>query len=73
MMRRTTRPKEVTSYVYGTDEYGRCAVTVSPQQEFEIIGVDELTAVVSNINAMNQTGIVLELTRADFDEHWEEL
>lgn len=70
---RIARPKEVTGYVYGSDEHGRCAVTVSPQQVFEIIGVDEFTAVVNNINAMNQTGIVLELTRADFDEHWEEL
>lgn len=72
-MRRIARPKEVTGYVYGTDEYGRCAVTVSPQQEFEIIGIDDFEVVLTNINEPKQTGLVLEITRHDFNNNWEEL
>ncbi len=67
------RPTMVTAYAYGDDEHGKCMVTVSPSQVFEVTGTGDCTVVLVLVNKAERNGILLQITRAAFDNYWEEV
>lgn len=67
------RPTKVTAYMYGDDEHGRCMITVSPSQVFEVQGADEDAAVLRCLNETERNGILLQITRDAFEKYWEEV